>query len=481
MNGNTKNYDQNTKIVATIGPASSSYENLLELAREGVDVFRLNFSHGSHKDHKEVIDRIVKINQEFLYHVGILADLQGPKLRVGEMEGTGLEVKPGDILTFVTEKCIGSREKIYMSYKQFAKDVTVGEKVLVDDGKLEFEVVKTNKKNKVELKVLFGGVLKSNKGVNLPNTKISLPSLTAKDKRDLEFILTQPVNWIALSFVRSSRDLKNLKKKIQTQNHAAKIIAKIEKPEAIAKIDKIIDASDGIMIARGDLGIEVPIERLPGLQKMIIQKCIRRARPVIVATQMMDSMISNPSPTRAEVTDVANAVLDGADAVMLSGETSVGIHPVLVVKAMNRIITEAEKDFHNNEIKRPVANPESETFLSDGICFNSGRIADEVGAKAILGLTISGYTAFKVSSYRPKAKIYIFSSHEPILATLNLVWGVRSFYYDKFTTTDETIEDVVEILKKKGRVKVGDILINTGSMPISERLRTNMLRVTLVK
>lgn len=481
MNGNTKNYDQNTKIVATIGPASSSYENLLELAREGVDVFRLNFSHGSHKDHKEVIDRIVKINQEFLYHVGILADLQGPKLRVGEMEGTGLEVKPGDILTFVTEKCIGTREKIYMSYKQFAKDVTVGEKVLVDDGKLEFEVVKTNKKNKVELKVLFGGVLKSNKGVNLPNTKISLPSLTAKDKRDLEFILTQPVNWIALSFVRSSRDLKNLKKKIQTQNHAAKIIAKIEKPEAIAKIDKIIDASDGIMIARGDLGIEVPIERLPGLQKMIIQKCIRRARPVIVATQMMDSMISNPSPTRAEVTDVANAVLDGADAVMLSGETSVGIHPVLVVKAMNRIITEAEKDFHNNEIKRPVANPESETFLSDGICFNSGRIADEVGAKAILGLTISGYTAFKVSSYRPKAKIYIFSSHEPILATLNLVWGVRSFYYDKFTTTDETIEDVVEILKKKGRVKVGDILINTGSMPISERLRTNMLRVTLVK
>ncbi|MCB0650450.1 MAG: pyruvate kinase [Saprospiraceae bacterium] len=481
MNGNTKNYDQNTKIVATIGPASSSYDNLLELAREGVDVFRLNFSHGTHKDHKEVIDRIVKINKEFLYHVGILADLQGPKLRVGEMEGPGLEIKPGDILTFVSEKCIGTKEKIYMSYKQFAKDVTVGEKVLVDDGKLEFEVVKTNKKNKVQLKVLFGGVLKSNKGVNLPNTKISLPSLTAKDKRDLDFILTQPVNWIALSFVRSSRDLKNLKKKIEAQNHAAKIIAKIEKPEAIAKIDRIIDASDGIMIARGDLGIEVPIERLPGLQKMIIQKCIRRARPVIVATQMMDSMITNPSPTRAEVTDVANAVLDGADAVMLSGETSVGIHPVLVVKAMNRIITEAEKDFHSSEIKRPVANPESETFLSDGICFNSGRIADEVGAKAILGLTISGYTAFKVSSYRPKAKIYIFSSHEPILTTLNLVWGVRSFYYDKFTTTDETIEDVVGILKKKGRVEVGDILINTGSMPISERLRTNMLRVTLVK
>jgi pyruvate kinase len=481
MNGDTHNYDQNTKIVATVGPASSSYNTLLKLAKEGVDVFRLNFSHGSHEEHQKTIDKIVAINKKHMLHVGILADLQGPKLRVGEMEGEGLPIKAGDILTFVNQKCVGNKDKIYMSYKQFAKDVTVGEKVLVDDGKLEFEVVKTNKKDSVELKVLFGGVLNSNKGVNLPNTKISLPSITAKDKKDLDFILTQPVNWIALSFVRTARDLKNLQKKLDLKNHNAKIIAKIEKPEAIHNIDKIIKASNAIMIARGDLGIEVPIERLPGLQKMIIEKCIHRARPVIVATQMMDSMITSPTPTRAEVTDVANAVLDGADAVMLSGETSVGVHPVKVVQAMNKIIVEAEKDYHCSEIVRPVANPSSTTFLSDGICFNSGRIADEVGAKAILGLTISGYTAFKVSSYRPKAKIFIFSSQESILATLNLVWGVRSFFYDRFTTTDETIEDVIKILKKKGKVKKGDILINTGSMPLQERLRTNMLRVTLVK
>lgn len=480
MNGDINNFDQNTKIVATIGPASNSFETLMKLAQEGVDVFRLNFSHGSHEEHKKTIEKIVEINKDHIYHVGILADLQGPKLRVGEMAGNGLPVKPGDIITFVNEKCVGNKTRIYMSYKQFAQDVKVGEKVLIDDGKLEFEVVSTDRKSKVQLKCLFGGVLKSNKGVNLPNTKISLPSLTEKDKKDLEFILTQPVNWIALSFVRSSRDLKNLKKKIAAKGHSAKVIAKIEKPEAIDKIDKIIKATDAVMIARGDLGIEVPIERLPGLQKMIIEKSIMKAKPVIVATQMMDSMITNPTPTRAEVTDVANAVLDGVDAVMLSGETSVGVHPVKVVKAMNKIIAEAEKDYPYSEIKKPSADPASDTFLSDGICFNSGRIADEVGAKGILGLTVSGYTAFKVSSYRPKAKIFIFSAHEPILATLNLVWGVRSFYYDKFSTTDETIEDVVEILKVNKTVQKGDILINTGSMPLKDRLRTNMLKVTQV-
>ncbi len=481
MNGDTFNFDQNTKIVATVGPASSDPEMLLKLAKEGVDVFRLNFSHGSHEEHKKTIEKIIKINEDHVFHVGILADLQGPKLRVGEMAGNGLPVNPGDIVTFVNEKCIGTKDKIYMSYSRFAQDVKVGEKVLIDDGKLEFEVVSSDKKSQVKLKCLFGGVLKSNKGVNLPNTKISLPSLTEKDKKDLEFILTQPVNWVALSFVRSSRDLKNLKKKIADHGHSAKVIAKIEKPEAIAKIDKIINATDAVMIARGDLGIEVPIERLPGLQKMIIEKCIQRAKPVIVATQMMDSMITNPTPTRAEVTDVANAVLDGVDAVMLSGETSVGVHPVKVVRAMNRIIAEAEKDYPYSEIKKPTADPKSETFLSDGICFNAGRIADEVGAKAILGITVSGYTAFKVSSYRPKAKIYIFSAYEPILDTLNLVWGVRGFYYDRFTSTDETINDVVNILKDKKRVKEGDILINTGSMPLKARLRTNMLKVTQVK
>ena len=482
MNGIQVNDRQNTKIIATVGPASSSIAQLLALVKAGVDVFRLNFSHGTHAEHEEVIKKICSIKKKHDIHISILADLQGPKLRIGKMENGSIRVNKGDILTFVNTKCIGTKEKIYMSYKKFAQDVNVGEKVLVDDGKLVFEVTETDKKTTVKLKVLFGGDLSSKKGVNLPNTKISLPSLTEKDLRDLDFILNQPViNWIALSFVRTAKDIKDLIRKIEAKGHKAKVIAKIEKPEAIQNIDKIIKVSNGIMIARGDLGIEVPIEQLPGLQKMIIRKCIQRARPVIVATQMMDSMIESPTPTRAEVTDVANAVLDGTDAVMLSAETSVGIHPAKVVEAMNNIIEEAEKSYHYTPQSRPQASPKSRTFLSDVICFNSGRTAEEVGAKAILGLTISGYTAFKVSSYRPNAKIYIFSSQENILSTLNLVWGVRCFYYNRFTSTDETVTDVVNILKKEGRVKKGDILINTGSMPLQERLRTNMLKVTQVK
>ncbi len=471
---------QNTKIVATVGPASSSYDNLLALIQAGVDVFRLNFSHGSHEDHQEVIDRITYINGKYGTHIGILADLQGPKLRVGQIENNALELKEGDVVTFVNEECIGTMEKIYMSYKEFAADVEVGERVLVDDGKLVFEVIETNKKDTAKLKVLFGGTLSSRKGVNLPNTKISLPSLTEKDRRDLDFILTQPVNWIALSFVRSPKDMKELQDLLDAVKHPAKIMAKIEKPEAVEKIDKIIKASNGIMVARGDLGIEVPMERLPSIQKMIVQKCIQRARPVIVATQMMDSMITNPSPTRAEITDVANAVLDGADAVMLSGETSVGKHPVKVVEAMNKIIEETEKHFSFNG-KRPKPSEKSRTYHSDAICFNAGKISEEIKAKAILGMTSSGYTAFKVSSYRPKCNIFIFSDQMSMLATLNLVWGVRCYYYDRFTSTDETITDVVDILKAAGKVEGGEVIINTGSMPLHRRHRTNMLKITIVE
>lgn len=470
---------QNTKIVATVGPASSSYENLLELVKAGVDVFRLNFSHGTHEDHQKVINHITYINGKYGLHISILADLQGPKLRVGQIQDDALELKEGDVITMVNEKCIGTMEKIYMSYPNFAEDVEVGERVLVDDGKLVFEVVETNKKNLVRLKTLFGGTLSSRKGVNLPNTKISLPCLTEKDLIDLKFILTQPVNWIALSFVRSSKDIKELRDLIDAANHPAKIIAKIEKPEAVNRIDKIIKWSNGIMVARGDLGIEMPMEQLPVIQKEIIQKCIQRARPVIVATQMMDSMITNPSPTRAEVTDVANAVLDGTDAVMLSGETSVGKHPVKVVEAMNKIIEETERHF-SFQRERPSPSEKSRTFLSDVVCFNAAKTAEEISAKAIIGMTSSGYTAFKVSSYRPKSEIYIFSDQMHMLATLNLVWGVRCFYYDKFTSTDETIRDVNDILKNVGRVVKGDKLVNTGSMPIHKRYRTNMMKVTIV-
>lgn len=471
---------QNTKIVATVGPASNSYANLLELVKAGVDVFRLNFSHGSHEDHLEVINHVTYINEKYNLHIGLLADLQGPKLRVGKIKDNALELREGDVITLVNEQCVGTMEKIYMSYEQFPKDVKVGERVLVDDGKLVFEVIETNKEDTVRLKTLFGGTLSSNKGVNLPKTKISLPCLTEKDLADLDFILTQPVNWIALSFVRSSRDVKDLARRIAAKNHPAKIIAKIEKPEAVMRLDKIIKHSNAVMVARGDLGIEVPMEQLPLIQKDIISKCIQRARPVIVATQMMDSMITNPSPTRAEITDVANAVLDGADAVMLSGETSVGKHPVKVVEAMNKIIEVAETHF-NFDGRRPVASPKSRTFQSDIVCFNAGKTAMEIGAKAIVGMTSSGYTAFKVSSYRPKKDIYIFSDRMHMLSTLNLVWGVRCYYYDRFTTTDETIQDVTDILKREGRVQTGDIIINTASMPLHRRFRTNMLKVTVVE
>lgn len=474
-------HHQNTKIVATVGPASSSYNNLLELAKAGVAVFRLNFSHGLHEEHLKVINNITYINEKYNLHVGILADLQGPKLRVGDIENNALLLEKGDVVTFVNEDCIGNMERIYMSYQQFAKDVTVGETVLVDDGKLVFEVVETNKRDVVKLKVLYGGVLSSNKGVNLPNTKVSLPSLTEKDLDDLDFILTQPaVNWIALSFVRTPKEIKDLRQRIAKRNHNAKVIAKIEKPEAILNIDKIIKASNGIMVARGDLGIEMPIEKLPILQKTIIRKCIQWARPVIVATHMMDSMIKQPIPTRAEITDVANAVLDGTDAVMLSGETATGNHPVKVVEAMNKIIAEAETSYAIRD-QRPTPSKKSRTFLSDAVCFNAAKTAEEVGAKAILGMTSSGYTAFKVSSYRPNCEIYIFSDQAHMLATLNLVWGVHCFYYDKFTTTDDTIHDVTEILVHEGEVVPGDVVVNTGSMPLHRRHRTNMVKVTVIE
>ncbi len=477
-----KDSGQNTKIVATVGPACRKREELLALVEAGVDVFRLNFSHGSHEEHLEVIRHIESINQEYHLHLGILADLQGPKLRIGKLENDALELKIGDTITLVNEEVIGTREKIYMSYERFAEDCDEGERILMDDGKLEFVVVATNKKDTVQLRCIHGGILSSNKGVNLPDTNIKLPALTEKDLRDLDFILTQPsINWIALSFVRSREDVDDLRRRIEARRHHAKVMAKIEKPEAVRNIRSIVKAANGIMIARGDLAIEMPMERLPIMQKDIIQLCMQFSRPVIVATQMMDSMIRNPSPTRAEITDVANAVLDGADAVMLSGETAVGAHPTLVVRAMTRIIEEAERYYWPQiESKRPKAVTNASTFQNDVICFNACRVAEEIGAKGIVGLTVSGYSAFKMSSYRPKARIYIFSDQQHILRTLNLLWGVQCFYYNRESSTDETIQDCNEILKNAGIVRANDILINTASMPLQKRARTNMLKVTVV-
>ena len=471
---------QKTKIVATVGPACSSEENLLELVKAGVDIFRLNFSHGTHEDHLTVIERITKLKEQYDLPVGILMDLQGPKIRVGKIKDGKLELQQGDILTFVSEPCEGTRERIYMSYTNFAQDVNVGEKVLVDDGKLVLKVTETNKKDTVKLEVLYGNNIASNKGVNLPDTAISQPSLTSKDLKDLTFILTQPANWIALSFVRHADDITELQKIIAENNHYAKVIAKIEKPEAVSNIKQIIKVSDGIMVARGDLGVEVAMEKLPSIQKDIIRRCLSKGKPVIVATQMMESMIDNPSPSRAEISDVANAVLDGADAVMLSGETSVGKHPKLVVQAMNKIIAEAEQHYELLG-KRPKPNKDSQTYHSDTICLTASKMAEDIKAKAFMGITVSGYTAFRVSSYRPRTKIYIFTSVKPMIGTMNLIWGVKAFYYDKFSSTDETIEDLIEILKEKKLLKAGDSVVNTASMPLHKRFRTNTLKITIVE
>jgi pyruvate kinase len=470
---------QSTKIVATVGPASSSYDSLFKMVEAGVDVFRINFSHGTHSEHEKVINKIRYINEKYRQHIGILADLQGPKLRVGKVK-EGVELKEGETIEFTTKQCEGDHHCVHMKYESFALDVNIGELVLVDDGKISLKVLETNKKDKVLLEVIHGGKLSSFKGVNLPNTKVSLPSLTEKDLSDLEFIFTQPIHWIALSFVRSPLDVEDLQKLIEKNKHRAKVIAKIEKPEAVENLDDIIQMSNGIMIARGDLGVEMPLEQVPSIQKEIITKCMQCSKPVIVATQMMESMLVNPSPTRAEVSDVANAVLDGADAVMLSGETAVGKYPTGVVTAMNRIIDEAEKHYRYHNL-HPRTSPESSTFYSDVLCFNASKVSQEVGARAIIGMTYSGYTAFKISSCRPKSRIFIFSENPEILATLNLVWGVRCYYYGRFTTTDETIKDVNELLKMKGAIKPGDLVINTGSMPISMRLRTNMLRITKIE
>lgn len=469
-----------TKIVATIGPATSSKTMLKKIIKAGVNVCRVNFSHGTYEDHEKVITTIRELNDELGKHTAILADLQGPKIRVGKMENNGVMLKNGGKFILTTTKCEGTVEKAYISYTTFPKDVKPKEKILLDDGKLVLEVVSTNQKNEVVTKVLHGGKLSSNKGVNLPNTKVSLPSLTKKDLEDLNFALKMNISWIGLSFVRSARDIIELKHIITKAKSNAKIVAKIEKPEAVADIDDIIKETDAIMVARGDLGVEIPFHKVPLTQKMIVKKCMQAAKPVIIATQMMESMIDNITPTRAEVNDVANAVLDGADAVMLSGETSVGKHPEEVIKAMVSIIENVETSESLYHYEYPPDETIQERFITDSICFNSCRLAHRTNAAAIITMTFSGYTGFKIASFRPKAGIYVFTGNKDILNMLSLVWGVKVFYYDKFVSTDHTIADIKYILKKEKRIKKKDLIINLASMPITEKGQTNMMKLSFV-
>ena len=470
-----------TKIVATLGPATSTKETLKAMMEAGVNVFRINFSHADYDAVAERVKMIREINEETGYTTAILADLQGPKLRVGVM-AEDVVVAPGDTITFVTGAPFeGNSERVYMNYEAFPQDVKAGERILLDDGKLMFEVVETNQKDEVKTKVIQGGPLKSKKGVNLPNTNISLPALTKKDVKDAIFAISQKVDWMALSFVRHEQDIIDLQNIIKEHSEEKiPIIAKIEKPEGVENIDKIVSYCDGLMVARGDLGVEIPAQEVPLIQKQLVLRAKKARIPVIIATQMMESMITSLTPTRAEVNDVANSVMDGADAVMLSGETSVGQYPVQVIEKMTSIINSVEG---SNLIKVPQEPPYIRTkrYITKSICYHAALMANEINASAISTLTNSGYTAFQISAWRPNAHILVFTSNKHILNQLSLLWGVKAFYYDKFVSTDETIEDVNKLACQKGYLQEGDMLVSLAAMPIQEKGMVNTLRVTEIK
>ncbi|AHJ96337.1 pyruvate kinase [Hymenobacter swuensis] len=469
-----------TKIIATVGPASNTYEKLGMLMREGVDVFRLNFSHGSHEDHLSVINTVRRLNKDMRTNVGLLQDLQGPKIRLGEVEGGGVEIKAGDKIKLVCgEKEISTATRLSTIYLGLARDVKAGDMILIDDGKIELRVLATDRDTEVDVEVIYGGLVKPRKGINLPDSEVSAPSMTEKDIEDLKFGLENDVDWIALSFARRAEDIRFIKSLIAESGKTARVIAKIETPEGLKNLDEIIAMTDAVMVARGDLGVEVKMEEVPMAQKMIVDKCNKAGKPVIVATQMMESMITAPRPTRAETSDVANAVIDGADAVMLSAETAVGAYPAEVIRSMVGTIMSVETQmpalFHH---WHPISS-EAPTFMVDSVLSAACHLAKNTGAKAITGMTHRGYTAFQIAKYRPKAHIFIFTDNRSLLTTLSLVWGVRGFYYDRMVSTDSTVSDIKYALTTTGHLQKGDIFINTASMPINEKGKTNMVKVSV--
>lgn len=474
----TINKFNKTKIIATIGPASQSTDVLTNLIKSGVSIIRLNSSHGTHEEHQKVIDTVRSINNASGTHVCLLQDLQGPKIRIGEVENGLVNLVAGQAFVITQEKIVGTATKISTTYAYLAHDVKIGDKILIDDGKIVLEV-KRKAGSDVVTEVIHGGSLKSKKGINLPYTKISIPSITEKDKHDLLWGLQNEVEWVALSFVRAAKEVVDLKNMIKEQGKTARVIAKIEKPEAWENIDAIIEVADALMIARGDLGVEIAMESVPMVQKSIVAKCNQAGKPVIIATQMMESMIENPNPTRAETNDIANAVIDGADALMLSGETAMGKYPVEVIKQMKKTILRVEEStvIYNKYYK---VIPNSLTFYNNSLVQTACRLSQEVNAKAIIGMTRSGYTAFELAKNRPKADIFIFTDNKPLLNTINLIWGIRGYHYDKMDSTDRTFVDVEKILIKKKHLKKGDIFISTASMPIKEKQKTNMLKINAV-
>ena len=474
------NFNKKTKIVATLGPATSSEEVIKKMILAGVNVFRINFSHANYDEIEQSILLIRKIDKTLETNTAILGDLQGPKLRIGNIKENTF-VREGDEIIFSTDSpFIGDNNRVYMNYQNFPLDVSENEKILLDDGKLIFEVVSSNKLNEVKARVIQGGYLKSNKGVNLPNTKISLPALTEKDVKDAEFIFNQDIDWIALSFVRQSQDIIDLQELMKKHiDQKIPVISKIEKPEAIENIDKIIAYSDGVMVARGDLGVEVPAQEVPILQKQLVHLAKKARIPIIIATQMMETMIDSLTPTRAEVNDVANSVIDGADAVMLSAETSVGKYPIDVINSISDILISVE---NSHLISVPQSPPTIRTkrFITKSICYHAAKLSNDITAKAICTLTNSGYTAFQISAWRPKSLILVFTSNRKILNQLNLLWGVKTFYYNNLNSTDKTVEEINRLALEKGYVEKDDFVVNLTAMPIESKGMVNTLRVSTI-
>jgi len=470
------------KIIATIGPASRSKEMLWKLYQAGANVFRLNFSHGTHEDHLKTISWIRELNEEKGSNICMLQDLQGPKIRTNMIEGDAVDVEKGAFIQIAAGDFVGNAQRISTTYQTIAEDVKVGETILIDDGNLELKVVEVAN-GEVKAQFINGGVLKSRKGINMPESDLSVPSLTEKDEKDLIFGIEQGVDWIALSFVRTAKDIIDLKETIKNSRKNIGVIAKIEKPEAVENMDEIIEATDALMVARGDLGVEVDMEKVPLIQKELVEKCNQASKPVIIATQMMESMIKNPRPTRAEANDVANGILDGADVVMLSAETAAGDYPLQAVESMTKIIKNVEANAEFIYHKFQPIEAESENNVTMSLLFSACRVAEHTQSTAIVSMSGSGFSAFEIAKHRPKSNLFVFTPDKLLVTKLSLVWGVKAFLYDEeeVSSTDVTIENVNKILLDKGAISVGDTVVNTTSMPVWRGGRTNALKISVIE
>jgi pyruvate kinase len=467
-----------TKIVCTLGPACNTPKLVSAMIKAGMDVARINFSHGTESEHVRTLRTIRQMAKKAGEPISIIQDLQGPKIRIGELKTPSIELKAGQKVTITTRNIVGDAQTLSTTYLHFAKDVRKGDRILLDDGKLELRVLSADKHD-VRLTVLTGGVLTAHKGINLPGIAVSAPSLTDKDKEDLIFAFKHDFDYVALSFVRRAHDIAYLRDFIIEHGPKGRripIIAKIEKGEAIANIDAILKETDAVMVARGDLGVELPAEEVPLLQKMIVRKCNEQGKPVIIATQMLESMVNSPTPTRAEASDVANAVLDGADAVMLSGETSIGKYPIQAIEVMDRIIRTTEETLMGKKAFDPDWIPSTHEYdpLSRSACI----LAEQLHASTIVALTHSGSTAAHVAKFRPTARIIAVTAREKIMRRLNLIWGIRGLIVpDLKKDTDATFKKIQAQLVREGYVEKGEMVVMLAGIPLFEGHPTNTIKV----